>query len=92
MPAPQVRLGDINSDFAPVIGVKAIRCFTNGSPSSTAGDIVSPHDSKPTHFAVTTSFNPNVVIQGFPVTNVGAPDSCGHVRISGSVNVFTWLT
>ena len=89
MPAPQVRLGDINSDFAPVIGVKAIRCFTNGSPSSTAGDIVSPHDSKPTHFAVTTSFKPNVVIQGFPVTNVGAPDSCGHVRISGSVNVFT---
>jgi len=89
MSAPQVRLGDINSDFAPVIGVKAIRCFTNGSPSSTAGDIVSPHDSKPTHFAVTTSFNPNVVIQGFPVTNVGAPDSCGHVRISGSVNVFT---
>jgi uncharacterized Zn-binding protein involved in type VI secretion len=89
MSAPQVRLGDINSDFAPVIGVKAIRCFTSGSPSSTAGDIVSPHDSKPTHFAVTTSFKPNVVIQGFPVTNVGTPDSCGHVRISGSVNVFT---
>tara|TARA_Y100000389_G_C17471490_1_gene531687 strand:+ start:4997 stop:5266 length:270 start_codon:yes stop_codon:yes gene_type:complete len=89
MPAPQVRLGDINSDFAPVIGVKAVRCFTNGRPSSTAGDIVAPHDSKPTHFAVTTTINSKVLIQGVPVTNVGAPDSCFHMRITGSVNVYT---
>ena len=89
MPIPQVRLGDINSDGAPVIGVKAVRCFANGLPTSTAGDIVAPHDSKPTHFAVTTTINPRVLIQGVPTTNVGSFDTCGHVRVTGSANVFT---
>lgn len=89
MPVPQVRFGDINSDGAPVVGVKAIRCYTNGLPTSTAGDIVAPHDSKPTHFAVTTTNNPRVVIQGVPTTNIGSFDSCGHVRVTGSVNVYT---
>lgn len=89
MSVPQVRLGDINSDGAPVIGTKAVRCIVNGRPAATAGDIVAPHDSKPTHFAVTTSFKPTVLIQGVPTTNLGAFDSCGHVRITGSSNVFT---
>lgn len=89
MPSPQVRLGDVNSYPAPVIGVKAARVLTNGLPSSTAGDFVMPHDEKPVHFAVTTSINPRVLIQGVPTTNVGAVDTMGHVRITGSPNVLT---
>jgi len=89
MPRPQVRLGDVNSYPAPVIGVKAVRTLTNGLPSSTAGDIVAPHDSKPVHISVTTSTQPRVLIQGVPVTRVGDVDTCGHVRITGSPNVLT---
>jgi len=89
MAQPQVRAGDVNSDFAPVIGVKAARVLTNGRPSSTAGDLVAPHDSKPTHFAVTTSTNPRVLIQGVPVTRVGDFDTCIHPRVTGSANVLT---
>ena len=63
--------------------------LTNGRPSSTAGDLVAPHDSKPTHFAVTTSTNPKVLIQGVPVTRVGDFDTCFHPRITGSANVLT---
>ena len=89
MAIPQVRLGDLNSYPAPVVGIKAQRVLTNGLPSATAGDIVVPHDSKPVHFAVTTSINPRVLIQGVPVTNVGSVDTFGHVRITGSPNVLT---
>lgn len=83
----QVRFGDINSDGAAVIGCKALRTYVNGRPAATAGDIVAPHDSKPTHFAVTTTKRPNVIIQGSPTTTLGSFDSCGHVRITGSHNV-----
>lgn len=89
MPQPQVRLGDVNSYPAPVIGVKAARVLTNGLPSATAGDIVVPHDEDPVHFAVTTSSRPNVLIQGVPVTRIGDIDTFGHVRITGSPNVLT---
>tara|TARA_S200002703_G_C3759554_1_gene233791 strand:- start:32 stop:301 length:270 start_codon:yes stop_codon:yes gene_type:complete len=89
MARSQVRLGDVNSGGAPVIGVKAARILTNGSPSATAGDIVAPHDAKPTHFAVTTSSNPRVLMQGVPVTRIGDFDTCFHVRITGSGNVLT---
>lgn len=89
MSRPQVRLGDLNSYPAPVIGVKAARVLTNGLPSSTAGDIVQPHDSKPVHIAVTTSTQPTVIMQGVPVTRIGDVDTMGHVRITGSPNVLT---
>ena len=89
MPRPQVRIGDINSGFAPVVGVKAVRTLTNGLPSATAGDIVVPHNALPVHFAVTTSTQPRVLLQGVPVTRVGDPDTCFDVRITGSPNVLT---
>ena len=89
MSRPQVRLGDVNSHPASVVGVKALRTLSNGLPSATAGDVVVPHDSKPTHFAVTTSTNPRVLIQGVPVTRVGDPDTCFHIRITGAINVLT---
>ena len=89
MSIPQVRLGDVNSAGAPVIVVKATRTLTNGIPTVTAGDIVAPHNSDPTHFAVTTTINPRVLAQGVPVTNLGAVDTCGHVRVTGSANVLT---
>lgn len=89
MSLPQVRLGDVNSYPAPVIGVKASRTLVNGLPVSTAGDFVAPHDEDPTHFAVTTSSNPRVLIQGTPVTRVGDTDTFGHSRITGSSNVLT---
>jgi len=89
MASPQVRLGDLNSYPAPVIGVKAVRVLTNGLPTVTAGDFVMPHDEKPVHFAVTTSNNPRVLVQGVPTTNVGAVDTFGHVRITGAPNVLT---
>lgn len=89
MAQPQVRLGDVNSYPAPVIGVKAARVLVNGLPASTAGDFVAPHDEDPVHFAVTTSSNPRVVIQGTPVTRIGDIDTFGHSRITGSANVLT---
>lgn len=89
MSIPQVRLGDVNSYPAPVIGVKAARVLINGLPAATAGDFVAPHDEDPTHFAVTTSTNPTVLIQGVPVTRLGDTDTFGHSRVSGSPNVLT---
>jgi len=89
MPSPQVRIGDINNHGAPVISTKTPRTIVNGRPTTTAGDVVAPHDSKPTHFAVTTTSNPRVVISGVPVTRVGDFDTCFHARITGSFNVLT---
>lgn len=89
MALPQVRLGDVNSYPAPVIGVKAARTLVNGFPAATAGDFVAPHDEDPTHFAVTTSSSPRVLFQGVPVTRIGDTDTFGHSRVSGSPNVLT---
>lgn len=87
MPAPSARLGDINSYGAPVIFTRAVNVAVSGSPQAIAGSIVAPHDEKPTHFSVTTSLSPTVLVQGTPVTTVGAPDTCFHVRVTGAPSV-----
>ena len=87
MAIPQVRSGDVNSYGAPVISISNV--LVNGSPATTAGDFVVPHDEKPVHIAVTTSFKPTVLINGKPVTNIGSIDTFGHARVTASANVLT---
>tara|TARA_B100000925_G_C21730975_1_gene355089 strand:+ start:237 stop:506 length:270 start_codon:yes stop_codon:yes gene_type:complete len=89
MSRPQVCVGDINSHGAPVISTKCPNIIVGGRPSTTAGDIVAPHDSKPTHFAVTTTSQPRVLFNGTPVTRTGDFDTCGHIRVTGNVKVLT---
>ena len=87
MPAPSARIGDINSYGAPIIATRAVNVITAGSPQAIVGSFVAPHDEKPVHIAVTTSISPTVLAQGTPVTTVGAPDTCFHVRVTGAPNV-----
>jgi len=89
MPRPQVCIGDINSHAAPVISTKTPNIIVGGRPTSTVGDIVAPHDSKPTHIAVTTTTQPRVLMNGFPVTRIGDFDTCFHKRVSGNPRVLT---
>ena len=84
---PAARIGDINSYGAPIIGSKAVNVIVAGSPAAVAGSPVAPHDEDPTHVSVTTTISPTVLITGTPVTTVGAPDTCFHVRVTGAPTV-----
>lgn len=87
MGLPQSRLGDINAVGAPVITTKTPNILVNGVPTTTLGDVVAPHFSDPVHISITTAVS-NVLMNGFPSTQIGDPDTCGHARATGSLNVF----
>lgn len=91
---PQVvRVGDSNSAGGRIIGPGASTVFVNGSPMSVLGDRITPHPpcgspGGQAHCAASTvQASATVFAQGRPVVFVGALDSCGHVRVSGSPNV-----
>ena len=81
---PACRIGDINSGGGVIISCKSPTTLSGGSPMATVGDAVSPHDSKPTHFSVTLTGSPKVLVNGTPVNRVGDFDSCFHVRVTGN--------
>ena len=83
MPRPMQGIGDINSGGGFILTGYA-GCINGGRPTACIGDIVSPHDRKPTHFAVVGTGNPRVIVGGRPVARLGDFDTCGHVRLMGN--------
>ena len=91
MTSPVVRLGDINNAGGAIIGPSASTVLTNGVPTSLIGDRVSAHapcPRVPSHCAaVVVGGSGTVLAEGRPVVYVGASDSCGHTRSTGSPTV-----
>ena len=83
MPRPMQGIGDINNGGG-VILTGYPRCINGGRPTACIGDIVSPHDRKPTHFAVVGTGNPRCIVGGRPVARLGDFVTCGHVRLMGN--------
>ena len=86
MTRPMQGIGDINSGGGFILTGYA-GCINGGRPTACIGDIVSPHDRKPTHFAVVGTGNPRVIVGGRPVARLGDFDTCGHVRLMGNPKV-----
>ena len=95
MATPVVRLFDINIAGGAVTGPGAPTVLTNGLPTSAIGDFVSAHAPCPiipSHCAaVVAQGSPTVLVQGRPVAYVGAIDSCGHIRATGSPTVLVGI-
>lgn len=91
MTSPVVRVGDANNAGGVITGPAAATVLTNSIPTSLIGDNVSPHapcPRVPSHCAaVVTQGSSTVFAEGRPVVYVGATDSCGHTRASGSPTV-----
>ncbi len=87
MPRPISNLGDPNSGGGVIITTKCPTILAGGRPVATTLDVVSPHDSKPTHFAVTGPGNFRNLSNGAPTNAVGDFDTCGHTRLGGTLNV-----
>ncbi len=87
MARPISNLGDPNNGGGFIITTKCPTILAGGRPVATTGDIVSPHDSKPTHYAVTGPGNFTVLNNGVPTNAVGDFDTCFHVRLGGTPNV-----
>jgi len=87
MSRPISNLGDPNTGGGFIITTKCPNILAGGRPVATTGDLVSPHDSKPTHFAVTGPGNFTVLNNGFPTNAVGDFDTCFHNRLGGTPNV-----
>jgi len=88
MPRPMQAIGDVNNGGG-VILTGSFRALTSGRPIARTGDIVSPHDRKPTHFAVVATGNPTVLTNGRPTARLADFDTCGHIRLGGNPTVLT---
>ena len=95
MASPVVRLGDINNAGGAITGPGTPTVLTNGIPTSVIFDGVSPHapcPRIPSHCAaVVVGGSGTVLSEGRPVVFVGAPDSCGHIRATGSPTVLVGI-
>ncbi len=85
-----VRQGDVNiAGGAALFGDSSF--IVDGRPVVTVGTLVSPHPpcgkKQPQHcIAITLIGNQNLIINQKPVNVIGNPDSCGHPRVTGSIN------
>lgn len=89
-----VRQGDSNSAGGLALYPVSRKTIVNGRPLAQPGTMVTPHPccgapGCEIHCAATIvgPGSPSVVIEGKPAIPVGAIDSCGHSRITGSPDV-----
>lgn len=88
------RQGDSNSGGGIITTIPQFTVFANFRPVAVNFSLGASHSScpkPPIHCAgawVTLAIAPNVFIGGVPVIREGDVDSCGHVRVAGSPNVF----
>lgn len=91
MTSPVVKMGDINQAGGLLIGPGSLTVLTNGVPTGLIGDRVSAHPpcpDSPAHCsAAVIQGSTTVIAEGRPVVYVGAIDSCGHSRATGSPTV-----
>lgn len=91
MSTPIVRLGDVNNAGGAVVGPGAPTVLANGIPVSLLGDRVSAHapcPDVPSHCgAVVAQGSGTVFAESQSVSFVGATESCGHSRATGSPSV-----
>ena len=86
------RMGDLNSGCGIIQTIPQSTVFANGKLISVDGSRGSGHPVGPPHELnawTTTNGSSTVSIEGIPVNDEGDPDSCSHVRVDGSTNVFT---
>ncbi len=88
MPRPMQAIGDMNNGGGFIITGNP-RVINGGRPTACIGDLVSPHDRKPTHFAVVATGNPRVITGGRPTARTLDFDSCLHLRLMGNPKVLS---
>lgn len=86
IPMPVQRMGDVNTGGGAILmGIPNV--LVNGLPIAVMGMPVSPHS----YYHVGTVTVPtqfSVICNGMPVIKMGDVDSCGDMRLGGSLNVF----
>jgi len=84
------RINDVNEKGGAAQG-GASSVIINGRNASCVGDSVTPHakrhKKKPHCCATVASGSSRVIVEGRKLTYVGANDSCGHSRVTGSDDV-----
>ncbi len=85
-----VRKGDVNTAGGAALGGE-LSFIVDGRPVVTVGTLVSPHapcgPRRRSHCRATTRVGDrNLTINQKPVNVIGNPDSCGHLRATGSRN------
>lgn len=81
------RVGDANTGFGKIVrGASSVIC--NGIPVGLHVSPITPHGKGKHKASVTTSGSTSVICEGSPVLRVGSGNSCGHVIIQGSKDVF----
>jgi len=86
MARPMQGIGDPNNGGGFICSGNP-RCLNTGRPTACIGDIVTPHDWKPTHFAVVATGNPRCLVGGRPTARLLDFDTCLHVRLLGNPRV-----
>jgi uncharacterized Zn-binding protein involved in type VI secretion len=84
------RVGDVNAGGGVILeGNPTV--LINGRPVAIIGSKVSPHPPCPkpsSHCSATTQFKPGaVLVNGRPISTAPSTDTCGHPRLTGSLNV-----
>lgn len=86
------RLGDYNSYGAPIISVNQNSVYVDNLLISVDGSKVQDHIPSMSGFVhknvTTTNGSNKLFIENKRVNRLNDPDSCGHVRISGSPNLY----
>ena len=86
------RLGDYNSYGAPIISVNQSSVYVDNLLISVDGSKVQDHIPNMSGFVhrnvTTTNGSSKLLIENKRVNCLNDPDSCGHVRIAGSPNLF----
>ena len=86
---PQIqRVGDVNTAGAPIISTLQTTVFVNNKLVSVNGSYVQGHGVASHSSPITSGGSPNVYISNIPVNRTGDADSCGHLRVGGSPDVF----
>jgi len=94
MPSLVCRVGDVNTAGGVILkGNPAV--LVNGRPIALINAPVSPHPPCPkpsSHCAAKTQPKPgSVLVGGLPIATAPSTDTCGHPRLTGSLNVIVGL-
>jgi uncharacterized Zn-binding protein involved in type VI secretion len=94
MPSFVCRVGDVNTAGGVILeGDPTV--LINGRPIAVIGSDVSPHPPCPkpsSHCFARTQLKPgSVLVKGVPIATAPSTDTCGHPRLTGSLNVIVGL-